>query len=139
MFKTLNFFIKKHAFSLSIPLRIVCSLLLVFIVLRFFEIFAQTNSFVGNSYLNYIIGIRHDILFATIITFFLSPLWVLSFFHKRIAFITIHVLVLILALVTWILSEYYLASYLPLDHSIFVYPIKDIVEIAQSSAGFTVG
>jgi uncharacterized sulfatase len=101
--------------------------------------FAQVNIMAKNFSLNYIVGITHDIHFAISITFLLSPLWILSFFYKRIALIAIQVVVFVLGFISWILSEYYLASYLPLDHSILVYPLKEIIEIVHSSAGFSVG
>ncbi len=86
----------------------------------------------------YIYGLRYDLLLAGIIVCFLIFLFALvpGKFHKA-TYIISNALIVFIALLTWALSEYYLETHIPLDHSLLIYSFSDIVYIITSSASFS--
>ncbi|MFO8020907.1 MAG: sulfatase-like hydrolase/transferase [Perlabentimonas sp.] len=129
---------KKQTELLTLPAKIIGSLLLVFIIVRFLEYFAYNANYADGGLLNYFYGIKHDLLFACKNALFLTPLFILFYFFRKAALIVLHILMGLLGISTWLLSEYYLVSLVPLDHSILIYPLSEMLHIATSSVEISI-
>ncbi|MFP4557354.1 MAG: LTA synthase family protein [Bacteroidales bacterium] len=130
---------KKQTELITLPAKIIGSLLLAFIIVRFLEYFAYNANYGGGSLVNYIYGIKHDVLFACGFTLTLSPLLILFYFFRKAALSILHILIGLASITTWFLSEYYLVSLVPLDHSVLIYPISEMLHIATSSVELSIG
>ncbi len=120
------------------PIKLTWSLFFVFAFVRFIEYFSFSSQYTDINFSNYVFGLRYDFLFAGLIGIVLILVF-LSLprrFHKS-AFIATTVFIVIAALLTWSLSEYYIITLIPLDHSLLIYPVSDIFYIAASSASFS--
>ncbi len=126
--------------KIEYPVKITWSLVFVFILIRTFEYFSFSSQFTVAGFSDYFSGIRYDFLFAGLIGVVLILLFLLlpRKFHKPALIFSI-ISVAILSLLTLSLSEYYLVTLIPLDHSLLIYPVSDILYIAGSSAGLGIG
>lgn len=121
-----------------IPVKLTWSLFFLFILIRIIEYFSFSFQYSSASFSDYFIGIRYDLLFAGIIGIIIMFLFQLlpRKTHKTTTIILVFLL-LVLTLINWSLSEYYLTTLIPLDQSLLIYPLSDVYYIAASSANIS--
>ena len=133
---------KLEAFSQKVgaPVKITWSLFFIFALIRFIEYFSFSSQYTTAGFSDYFSGLRYDFLFAGLIGIVLIILFLLlpRRFHKQALIFSI-ISLAVLSLLTLSLSEYYLATLIPLDHSLLIYPVSDIIYIAGASTSVSFG
>lgn len=124
-----NFFEK-----IEIPVKLTWVLFLIFALIRILELLSLPEKSIGRTIFNYFAGLRYDFLFASIagITMIFVFLILPRKTHKVLLSLS-GVAILFLAIISWGLTEFYLSTQIPLDNSILVYPINEILHIVSSS------
>ncbi|MFO8054981.1 MAG: LTA synthase family protein [Bacteroidales bacterium] len=126
--------------KLENPVKAIWALFCVFSVIRFMEYFSLSAQYANVEFLNYAAGLLFDFIFASMTGIIFILLFVIlprKFF--RAAMISTTIIIFLMAVITWALTEYYQVTLIPLDHSLLVYPLSEVLYISSSSAGFTLG
>jgi len=120
--------------GLETPVKLTWILFFIFTVVRFLEFLSFPGRDTNQIFFNYLAGLRYDFIFASLT----GALMILLFLiiprntHKT-ALNLFGVVILFFAILTWGLSEYYLSTFIPLDNSILIYPLREIIHIVSSS------
>lgn len=118
------------------PLRLTLSVLSVFLVVRMVEALSLYSQTTPMGFAHYLFGIQFDWLFASFLGVLSVPLFLFLPNTLNRGWIALLCgLVLLLGLITWGLSEYFILIRIPLDHSLLIYPISEIFYIVRTSVG----
>lgn len=121
------------------PLRLFISILTIFILIRIIEVLSMCTQTSPMGFVHYLWGIQFDWLFASFIGIMSFPFFLLLPNELPRAWrVTVCGLVLLLGLIGWELSEYYMQIRIPLDHSLLIYPLSEILYIIKASVGVNV-
>ena len=116
------------------PVKLTWVLFFIFALVRILELLSLNEKSTNQTLFNYFTGLRYDFLFASIAGIIL--IFVFMIFprktHKTVLTLS-GAAILFLAILTWGLTEFYLSTQIPLDNSILVYPINEIIHIVSSS------
>ncbi len=135
----LGIFYRRVLFHAENPIRITLSVLSVFLVVRFVEALSLYSQTTPMGFAHYLFGIQFDWLFASFLGVLSIPLFLLL--PKSLSrgwSAALCGLMLLLGLITWGLSEYFILIRIPLDHSLLIYPISEILYIVKTSVGVSV-
>jgi len=120
--------------KVEIPVKLTFILFFIFALVRILELISITDKITSQTLINYVAGFRYDFLFASITGILMVFVFLVL---PRKTHKVLHSLsgaaVLFLAIKSWGLTEYYLSVQLPLDNSILVYPLNEIIHIVSSS------
>lgn len=125
---------KKKIEKIENPVKLTWVLFFIFALVRVLEFLSLPEKSVSQTVFNYFSGLRYDFLFASIAGMLL--IFVFMIFPRKThkTFFTLSgVAISFLAILTWGLTEFYLSTQIPLDNSILVYPINEIIHIVSSS------
>jgi lipoteichoic acid synthase len=124
-----NFFEK-----IETPVKLTWVLFFIFALVRILEFLSLPEKSVSQTVFNYFTGLRYDFLFASIAGIIMIFVFLIlpRKTHKVLLSLS-GVVILFLAIISWGLTEFYLSTHIPLDNSILVYPINEIIHIVSSS------
>ncbi len=130
--------LKNLAVKTQTPLKLTWSFFAILVIIRFMEMLSINTSLDTTDISNYLAGVQFDFLFASIAGVFLIALFALlsQKFHNLGVGLSVFAIV-VGAMLTWSLSEYFITTQIPLDHSIFVYPLNEVLHITSSSVSFS--
>ena len=120
--------------KIEIPVKLSLFLFLSFVLIRFMEYLMFPFGENTGSPANYLAGVRYDFLFAGLIGMVMIPLFLIlkTMYHRIMAGI-FGIMALLLVIIAKGLSEYYLVTLVPLDHSLLVYSPAEVWHILFSS------
>jgi len=120
--------------KIEIPVKLTWILFFIFALVRILEFLSLPEKSTGQTMINYFTGLRYDFFFASIAGIIMIFVFLIlpRKTHKVLLSLS-GVAILLLAVISWGLSEYYLSTQIPLDNSILVYPINEILHIVSSS------
>lgn len=120
------------------PVKAIWALFFVFAVIRFIEYLSFSAQSAEVKSANYVAGLQYDFLAASVIGLLFIFLFLIlpRKFWKPARIITI-IIIFLTAIITWLLTEYYQETLIPLDHSLLVYSLKDVLYISSSSASLS--
>ncbi|MBW6479534.1 MAG: hypothetical protein K0B37_08910, partial [Bacteroidales bacterium] len=125
---------KKFFEKIEIPVKLTWVLFFIFALVRILELLSLPEKSTGQTMINYFAGLRYDFLLASIAGIIMIFVFlILSRKTHKVLLSLSGVAILFLAIISWGLTEYYLSTQLPLDNSILVYPLNEIIHIVSSS------
>ncbi len=118
--------------------KVIWSLFFIFLLVRLLEYFSYTSRYSHADLGSYLAGWRYDLTFASFAGLIFFPLYIFLPHRLWYSIRWAGIIVAVSAgLLTYFLSEYYLTTFIPLDHSLMVYSVSDVLYIASTSASFT--
>lgn len=106
----------------------------IFVLVRLLELFTVDGGFAYSSIEHYLLGIRYDLVFASIIAIasLVPTVFILHLFPKRRKLL-LYLVVVPVGLLSWAVSEYYHISKIPLNQSVLIYSFSEAIFIIKSS------
>jgi uncharacterized sulfatase len=125
---------KKKIEKIETPVKLTWVLFFIFALVRVLEFLSLPEKSASQTVFNYFSGLRYDFLFASIAGIIMIFVFLIlpRKTHKVLLSLS-GVVILFLAIISWGLTEFYLSTQIPLDNSILVYPINEIIHIVSSS------